>query len=379
MSERKKTVQAARAPGDYIREALTARGWTQADLARVLGRPLPTINEIILGKRGVMPEMAVSLSEAISETPEEWMRREACYRLSLVKEESPGAVRSRARLYEIAPVKEMQKRGWIRETDDVAALEAELKRLFAVDDLETGLSLEVAFRTSVPYGSLTGAHRAWCARARQLAQALKVAEFSEKLLPACEEDLRKLAAYSPETKKVPKVLASCGIRFVVVEPLQGSKIDGAAFWLDDRSPVIALSLRYDRIDNFWFTVGHELSHIRHRDVGSVDINLVGDEANTTERPDMERRADEEGATLLIPSETLQSFINRVGPLYSKDRINQFANRLKIHPGIIVGQLQKRKEIGFSANRDLLVKVRDIITSTAVTDGWGQTIDPRVFA
>lgn len=380
MTEQDDSEAAPKSPGDYIREALATRGWTQADLAKVLGRPLPTINEIIQGKRAVMPEMAVGLSEALGGSAADWMHREADYRLSLVKGTGDGAVRGRARLYEAAPVKEIQKRGWIKTTDDVAELEAELKRLFAVDDLEAGLRVDVAFRKSTPYGGLTSAQRAWCARARQVAQALRVAPFSEESLPACQAELHKLAAYSQETKKVPKVLASYGIRFVVIEPLQGTKVDGAAFWLDERCPVIAISMRYDRIDNFWFTLGHEFSHIKHRDVGSVDIDIDGEEAEAAaERPAIELRADREAASMLIPDEVLQSFITRVGPLYSKDRINQFANRIKIHPGIIVGQLQKRNEVGYSANRDLLIKVREIVTSTAVTDGWGKTIDPKVFS
>ena len=71
---------------------------------------------------------------------------------------------------------------------------------------------------------------------------------------------------------------------------------------------------------------------------------------------------------------MDSFIRRVGPLYSKQRIVQFAHRVKIHPGIIVGQLQNRDEIGYSANREMLTKVREVVAQTALTDGWGRTIN-----
>jgi HTH-type transcriptional regulator/antitoxin HigA len=379
MSEMSGDESTPRTPGDRIRDALASRGWTQADLARILGRPLPTVNEVIQGKRAIMPEMAVALGVAFGEAPEVWMHLEADYRLSLVKDSDARQVRSRARLYEIAPVKEIQKRGWIKQTEDVAELEKELKRFFHVDDLESAFAVEADFRKSTPYAELTSAQRAWCARALQMGRSLQVSKFREEALADCERELRKLAAYSQETKKVPKVLASYGIRFVVIEPLQGSKIDGAAMWLDADSPVIAISMRYDRIDNFWFTVGHELSHIKHRDAASVDANLAPEDGSeSTAKPPVEQRADAEAATLLVPAETLNSFIKRVGPIYSKERISQFANRVKIHPGIIVGQLQRRKEIGYSAIRDLLIKVRSIVTSTAVTDGWGQTIDPRAF-
>jgi HTH-type transcriptional regulator/antitoxin HigA len=64
---------------------------------------------------------------------------------------------------------------------------------------------------------------------------------------------------------------------------------------------------------------------------------------------------------------------RVSPLYSKTRIIQFAHTIQIHPGIIVGQLQYRGEIGYSANREMLVKIRDIVIDSALTDGWGRSV------
>jgi HTH-type transcriptional regulator/antitoxin HigA len=70
---------------------------------------------------------------------------------------------------------------------------------------------------------------------------------------------------------------------------------------------------------------------------------------------------------------LSSFIVRVRPMYSKNRIVQFANRARIHPGIIVGQLQHRGEIGYAANREMLAKVREIIANSAITDGWGRVV------
>ena len=56
-----------RSPGDFIRDELTARGWTQTDLAQILGRPLPTLNRILQGKHAILPEMAIR-SERLSGT-----------------------------------------------------------------------------------------------------------------------------------------------------------------------------------------------------------------------------------------------------------------------------------------------------------------------
>ena len=56
-------------------------------------------------------------------------------------------------------------------------------------------------------------------------------------------------------------MMECGVRYIIVEGLPGGKIDGVCFWLDPRSPVIGMSLRFDRIDNFWLVLRHEIEHV----------------------------------------------------------------------------------------------------------------------
>jgi HTH-type transcriptional regulator/antitoxin HigA len=366
-------------PGDYIREEMQTRNWTQHDLANILGRPLPSVNEIILGKRGIMPEMAVALGQAFGTGAEIWLQREGTYRLSLVKDQT-DVVGKRAKLFNSAPIKEIQKRGWIANTEDTEEIERELCRFYGVQSIDDEPTIVADFRRSSDGDNLSPSQKAWYFRARQIAGALRVSPFHDGRLSQCEKELVRLASFPQEARKIPKLLSSYGIRFVIVEPLPGSKVDGAAFWLNGSSPVIALSLRFDRIDGFWFNLGHEWSHIKHKDALSIDSNLVGqDHTPTAAKIPVEQRADLDAAAMLVSPSQMQSFIYRMAPLYSKDRINQFANRIKIHPGIIVGQLQYRGEIGFHANREMLVKIREAIIPSAVTDGWGESINPRVFS
>ena len=88
---------------------------------------------------------------------------------------------------------------------------------------------------------------------------------------------------------------------------------------------------------------------------------------------IEERAEYEAADFLIPKEKLESFAARHRPFYSKIKINQFAQRMQVHPGIVTGQLQHEKEIPWKANREMLVKIRNLVTTTAITDGWGKTV------
>jgi HTH-type transcriptional regulator/antitoxin HigA len=362
-------------PGKILRRMLDSKGWTQDELAAVTDRSRQTINELIAGKVGVTPEMAIALAAAFGNTATEWMKWDSAYRLSRANDDAVS-VQQKARLYEIAPVRDMQKRGWIKETKNLSELEAELKRFFGTESLDTEFSFPVSAQRSANLGYLNPAERAWVFRARQIASALPISQpFDYKSIDAGERELRALAAFPQEAKRVPQLLARYGVRLVIVEPLPTAEIDGAAFWLDRISPVIAVTLRYDRLDGFWFTLMHELSHIRNNDPLSVDRDLIGTNAGAILLiEEHEQRASQEAAASLIPAHELDSFVRRVGPLYSKVRIIQFAHRMKIHPAIIVGQLQHRGEIKFSHHHQLLAKVRNILTLSALTDGWGRSIE-----
>jgi HTH-type transcriptional regulator / antitoxin HigA len=366
-------------PGRYLKQFLEEKGWIQDDLAAILGKSRQGISEIVSGKSGITLDMAVMLAAVFGNTAQDWLKWDQAYRLATA-DRDVTEVEGRAKLYQTAPVREMAKRGWIQPVMDVQALRAELEVFYGVDLLNSEIHFPVATKRTVKIPNLKPAEMAWCFRARQLAGTLLCNEFCSTRFAKAQSTFRRLAAHPKEAARLPHVLSDYGVRFVVIEPLPDVQIDGAAFW-DDRGPVIAVSLRHDRIDGFWFTVMHECSHIRHGDPLSVDTRMVdGTKGVVVALADdvAEQRANEEAAGSLVPQEEMESFIRRVGPLYERKRIIQFANRLKIHPGIIVGQLQHRKELSYALLREFLVKVRDQVVATALTDGWGHTVAPSTL-
>jgi HTH-type transcriptional regulator / antitoxin HigA len=381
-------------PGDLILEELKKRGWTQLELAQMLDQPASRLNQIIHGKQAVSPETAIELSKALDVSAPEWITREFAYRLSLalreverlqgnLKHADESPVDKRKKLLSLAPFKEMQRRGWIRAESCIDATEESLKRFFGINSIDDEPSIHGNMRKSEAHVSATPSQRAWAFRVRQIARAIpsaSVGRYTDSSLNTCLLELRRLAAFSAEARKAPAVLLACGIRFVVVEGLSGAKVDGFATWLNDDSPVIGMSLRYDRLDSFWFTLGHEITHIKHRDESPVDADVTGDDDLPLHvKTEMEQRADRESAAIFVPPDELESFIRRVGPLYSIEKINQFANRIKMHPRIIIGQLKHRGEIGHSAHNKESVRVRETVIAAAVTDGWGKSINPGAIS
>ena len=139
-------------------------------------------------------------------------------------------------------------------------------------------------------------------------------------------------------------------------------------WLDKSSPVVALSLRYDRLDYFWFTLMHELVHVRHRhglDDAVVDTDLLGQSAQTDPK---ETLANKEAANLILPAPALNKFINATKPYYSLSNIESFAHQHALHPSLVLGQLQHRGEVSCAVGRRLQCRVRREVLAAATADG-----------
>jgi HTH-type transcriptional regulator / antitoxin HigA len=192
------------------------------------------------------------------------------------------------------------------------------------------------------------------------------------------EALTQLHALLPapeEIRRVPRILGDAGVRFVLVEALPGSKIDGACLWLSDDQPVVALSGRLDRIDNFWFVLRHELEHLIQEHGKDAYVKLDEDLSESESAKD-ESTANMAASEFVVPENELNGYMARVNPyFFSEERVLGFAGRIGVHPGIVVGRLQKRLEKSNYPNpyrflRHYLVKVRHFVSQSAPTDGWG---------
>ncbi len=141
----------------------------------MFGRPGRLVSELIAGKRAITPETAKGLGEAFGTGAQFWMNMESSYQLSKVKGDSSNAVSRRAKLYEMAPVKEMTKRQWIKPTDNIDVLEKSICSFYGKKSLDAPLpQLAHAARKSSSYEDLSAPEAAWLCRVRQLAELMKV-------------------------------------------------------------------------------------------------------------------------------------------------------------------------------------------------------------
>jgi len=372
------TVAQAFPPGDFIKEELEARGWSQQSLAEIMGRQTSVVSAIVNGKRAISLDIATELSSAMGTSVDYWMNLEKSYQ-QFLRNRPDDSISRRARLFQLAPVKEMAKRNWIEPSTDWAVIEKQVCAFLEIASLdEEPKAFAHAAKKFSPEEPATPAQAAWLRRAKKLARAVQAAHFSVESFADAIRNIRRLMENPEDIRQVPKVLAASGIRLLIVENIAHAKMDGACFWLDNQSPVIVMGMRYDRIDNFWYVLAHELGHVSNRDGANGDpvwdANLVGEDAIPFEqKSEMEKQADVFAQQTLIDQAALDNWIARIGPLYSKVRILAFARMNHVHPAIVLGQLQHRKEVEWSHSREMLVKVRHLITPVALTDGFGNVL------
>ena len=269
----------------------------------------------------------------------------------------------------------MIKRGWLEADNvrDVKKVEASLVKFFKVASLNEIEILPHAAKKTNTFTTVTPAQLAWIYRVRELSDKRLTARYSPQAVRNAVSLLKNLLVSPEAVRKVPKILAEAGIRYVIVESLPSAKIDGVCFWLNDFSPVIGMSLRYDRIDNFWFVLRHEIEHvIRHhgKTAMMVDSELEGEKAGVSANiSDEERMANQAAMDFCVPQATMESFVARKYPFFNDRDILGLSNTLKIHPGIIAGQLQRRID-RYDRFRQYLVKIRASVMPSAIVDGWG---------
>jgi HTH-type transcriptional regulator/antitoxin HigA len=150
-------------------------------------------------------------------------------------------------------------------------------------------------------------------------------------------DLAKLSKFEQGPRLAQEFLADSGIVLVIEEHFKKTYLDGAAM-LDDELPIVALTLRHDRLDNFWFALMHELVHVQKHLKKSTSHLFIADNLDDKTRSSLEEREADDGAReALIPLAEWNNSAVKVMP--TAENVIALANKLRIHPAIVAGRVR----------------------------------------
>lgn len=360
-------------PGTFIAEELEARGWLQADLAYILGIDVSQLNRLIKGNTDITPDTAVALGDAFDMPAEFFLNLQKMYDLHMARKADPG-VKTRASWLSVFPVREMIKRGWIEDAEP-ALLDLQMLRFFEKNRIEdipfigTGDIPAHAARKAT-YDSTTPVQYAWLHRVRKIAEQIECPLYSREAMVDALPGIRAHMLDRNDFGYIPSLLHKCGVRFVLVEALPASKIDGVCLWLGGQ-PVIGMTLRLDRPDNFCFVVRHEIEHVLRGDGREMTFAPV-DELESETPPELlecEKAANDAAAEFCVPRTLLESFIARKSPFISERDVLTFAARVEIHPAVVIGQIQNKTK-NYAWLRKHQIGIRENLMGWEYKDGWG---------
>lgn len=182
-----------------------------------------------------------------------------------------------------------------------------------------------------------GALQAWCAAVLLKATELPQPRHKRKGRSTdAGRELAQLSALPDGPTRVGEALNRLGVIFVVMEHLPGTFLDGASMRRGDGVPVIALTLRHDRIDNFWFTLLHEFCHVCEH-LGE-DMSVILDDLDVKSTDDAESQADAFARDALIPPKLWEEAA--ANPAFSSEDVTDIASKAGVHPAIVAGRWQR---------------------------------------
>jgi HTH-type transcriptional regulator / antitoxin HigA len=363
--------QQYRTPGQLIEALLAARGWSNRVLATVLEMEETGVSKLIAAKKAVTPEVAISLEEVFGVPAERFLELQRSLDLAKARIVTiPNPSRAmRAQLFAELPVAELIQRRWINVEDmrDMGAVDAALVQFFEGQNPSRVAATPHAAKKTSAGEQPSSAQLAWLYRVRQIAKEVLAPRYDEAAARAAIPKLKQLLSAPEEARHVPRMLRECGIRLVIVEGLKSSKIDGVCVWLDERSPVIGMTLRFDRMDNFWFVLRHEIEHVLQKH-GITDPSLDVD-LNGAVVDEEEKVANAAASDFCASKARIQSFIHRKAPIFPERDFLGLAKVLGVHPALVAGQIQFQTG-RYDLFRSHLVKIRDRVLPSAIVDGWG---------
>lgn len=336
-------------PGDDLKDELEARGITQTDFAKEIGLKKSQLNEIIKGKRDINADIALLFEKALGISADYWMTAQKNYELNAARIKARQKERLEAiELWEMIKDKvasKFFKKEGVISGDPVEDLPI-LKTIYSIEAFDelAKINAQPAFARFRKSESLKVDKQnliAWVKLVQFLAAKERVGPFNYNNKEKLIHELKLLFRENYNLKeRVKETLANNGIKLVYQRKGEKTPVDGVSFW-SHGNPAIGMTLRHNRLDNFAFTLFHELGHIylhlpNNNEAEFIDLDVRAEDKEFTKQVE-EIEANKFAQDFLIDKGSWASFFDGFYDYADEDILN-FAEKANIHPAIVKGRI-----------------------------------------
>jgi HTH-type transcriptional regulator/antitoxin HigA len=254
-------------PGEFLEEVLCARGISQAELARRIGRPVQAVNEIVQGEKALTPETALQLERALDVSAHIWVGLESRYRLVKARSDEKKLLQKEISNLSDRLYRQLADMGCVTPAREREHKIKELYRFYGVSSLANlpkTKAFEKAFlyRNAKTYSSYALA--AWLKCGELRAREVRTEPFDKARLRAALDEIKRSTGKILEETDIARtvgIMARCGVALVTLRGLREARADSAVLWLQAGKPVILMNLETIEKKLFRYLLFHNIAHL----------------------------------------------------------------------------------------------------------------------
>lgn len=347
-------------PGYYIKDMIKDMEISQDEFSKRLGVSGKTVSKLINGKINLSNDVALQLSTMFGTSTEMWLNLQNSYDIKCLEIEQEKQLDSEKDLLKLIDYKYFVKLGFIEDTRNPLEKIKNLCAFFKISKLNILLNQDILVNYRSCSESLSEKNivnsKAWLQTAINIGKDMESNPFNKSKLEKHIPEIREMTLQSPEVflPRLKEIFDECGVNFVLLPHLKNSGINGAVTWINSQKVILALNDRRSFADTFWFSLFHEIKHVLQQ---KHKLTLISFNSKKIDQLDkyLEDEADLFAQETLIPDNSYKHFVTKSN--FTEYQIREFAKQINIHPGIIVGRLQKDDYIDYSRFNNLREKYK----------------------
>lgn len=342
-------------PATTLNEKLGEMGMSIKEFALRTGKPEQTIIAVLKEERSLTPEMAILFENVTQISAQFWINKQARYNEYVARKKREQAIADAVEWAKEFPYPEMAKNNWVQSTRKIEEKTINLFNYFGVashkawEKLYVETKLKVAAYTSLKQTHQAHAISAWLRQGELQAKEVIVPEFNAKRLKSSIPKMRQLMVEQTDDFfiQLQKICLEAGVILLFTPKLPKVPLSGSTRWLNN-TPLIQLTARYKRNDNFWFTFFHELGHIILHGKKYISLENVDFAAAD---PEKEEEAHQFAIKHTFTIEQEKEVL--LNETITEQDIIDYAEKFNTHPAMIIGRLQHDKIIPYSVGRQFM--------------------------